>query len=257
MPRLPERFLLLLLAAVMFTHIMDFMVLMPLGPQLMRSLDLDPRQFSWIVSAYTLSAGSVGLLAALFIDRFDRRFLLLIAYAGFAAGTLGCALAHTHAMLLTARIICGAFGGLSGTLVMAIVSDVVPAERRAAGMGIIMGAFSFAAALGVPFGLWLAHHYVWETPFMVMALISGIMWLLILVWIPSLRAHMIPGRQTGFATFLQLLRDANAGRALLFMVVFSATLRVAGVLNTGPVVASSLVRLIVVIETGWPGSMVR
>ena len=219
MTRLPERFLLLLLASVMFTHIMDFMVLMPLGPQLMRSLDLNPQQFSWIVSAYTLSAGTVGLLAALFIDRFDRRFLLLIAYAGFAAGTLGCALAHTHAMLLTARIICGGFGGLSGTLVMAIVSDVVPAERRAAGMGIIMGAFSFAAALGVPFGLWLAHRYVWETPFMVMAALSGIMWLLILIWLPSLRAHMIPGRQTGLATFLVLLRDANAGRALLFMAV--------------------------------------
>ena len=219
MTRLPERALLLLLASVMFTHIMDFMVLMPLGPQLMRSLGINAEQFSWIVSAYTLSAGTVGLLAAPFVDRFDRRFLLLIAYAGFAAGSLACALAHSHIALLIARIICGAFGGISGTLVMAIVSDVVPAERRAAGMGVIMGAFSFAAALGVPFGLWLAHRYVWEAPFILLAALSGIMWLLIAIWLPPIRGHLTSGRQHGAASFIELLRDPTAGRALLFMAV--------------------------------------
>ena len=136
---------------------------------------IGPGKFSGWVAAYTLSAGWVGLIGAPFIDRFDRRPLLLFAYAGFTAGTLACALAHTHAALLATRILCGAFGGLSGTLVMAVVSDVVPPERRAAGMGVVMGAFSFAAALGVPSGLWLAHRFVWETPFVLLAALSAVM----------------------------------------------------------------------------------
>ena len=217
MPRNPERPLLLLLAAVMFTHIMDFMILMPLGPQLMRDLGLGPGKFSGLVAAYTLSAGVVGLVGAPFIDRFDRRPLLLFAYAGFTAGTLACALAHTHATLLAARILCGAFGGLSGTLVMAVVSDVVPPERRASGMGVVMGAFSFAAALGVPSGLWLAHRFVWETPFVLLAALSAVMWVAIFMRMPSVRGHLDRGQRQDFRAFLGLLADANAGRALLFM----------------------------------------
>ncbi|HEY6169364.1 MAG TPA: MFS transporter, partial [Verrucomicrobiae bacterium] len=94
MNRLSERSLLLLLAAVQFTHIMDFMIMMPLGPQLMRELEIGPGHFSALVAAYTISSGVVGLLTAPFIDRFDRRKLLLFAYAGFGVGTLACALSQ-------------------------------------------------------------------------------------------------------------------------------------------------------------------
>src|SRR5256884_8988203 len=124
-----ERLLLLLLAAVQFTHIMDFMIMMPLGPQLMRELHIGPGHFSALVAAYTISSGVVGLLAAPFIDRFDRRKLLLFAYAGFIAGTLACALSQNAAALLTARALSGAFGGLSISMIMAIIGDVVPAVR--------------------------------------------------------------------------------------------------------------------------------
>ena len=216
MTRLPERPLLLLLAAVQFTHIMDFMVMMPLGPQLMRDLDIGPGRFSALVAAYTLAAGAMGLLTAPFMDRFDRRTLLLFAYAGFGAGTLACALAHTASSLLVARAVCGAFGGVSGSVVLAIVGDVVPPERRASGMGIIMTAFSTAAALGVPFGLYLAHRFTWETPFFLLAGLAAAMLGLLFLRLPPVRGHLnhAPGSRR---PFVELMRDANAGRALLFM----------------------------------------
>src|ERR1043165_8538651 len=136
MNRLSERPLLLLLAAVQFTHIMEFMIMMPLGPQLMRDLQIGPGHFSALVAAYTISSGVVGLLAAPFVDRFDRRKLLLFAYGGFILGTLSCGLSFNAATLLVARAISGTFGGLSIAMIMSIFGDVVPPERRAAGMGI-------------------------------------------------------------------------------------------------------------------------
>src|SRR5262249_31711738 len=147
------------------THIMDFMILMPLGPQLMRNLLVGPGHFSALVAAYTISSGVIGLLAAPFIDRFDRRHVLLFAYLGFIGGTLACALSQNFTTLLTARAISGAFGGLSSSMVLAVIGDIVPSERRAAGVGVVMTAFSLAAALGVPFGLRLAQIFRWEAPF--------------------------------------------------------------------------------------------
>src|SRR5437762_11784660 len=132
MKQLSERSLLLLLAAVQFTHIVDFMILMPLGPQLMRDLRIGPGHFSALVAAYTISSGLVGLLAAPFIDRFDRRKLLLFAYAGFGAGTLAWALSQNATTLLAARALIGASGGHSTAMGMATIGDVVPADRRAA-----------------------------------------------------------------------------------------------------------------------------
>src|SRR5690242_4509570 len=122
MGRFSERAILLLLAAVQFTHIMDFMIMMPLGPQLMRELSIGPGQFSALVAAYTLSSGVVGLLAAPFIDRFDRKRVMLVAYGGFICGTFSCALSHTGTSLLIARALSGAFGGLSSSMVMAVLS---------------------------------------------------------------------------------------------------------------------------------------
>jgi MFS transporter, DHA1 family, inner membrane transport protein len=215
--RYSERTLLLLLAAVQFTHILDFMVIMPLGEQLMRELAIGPGRFSHLVAAYTISAGVVGLITAPFMDRFDRRKVLLLAYAGFFIGTLACAFSKTAEMLLVSRAICGAFGGVSGATIMAIVGDIVPPHRRASGMGIIMAAFAAAAALGVPFGLYLAQKFRWEMPFFLVAGMGIIVWLLIYVTLPPIRAHLSDTPVHHFKAFFELLRDANAGRALLFM----------------------------------------
>ncbi len=216
MKQLSERSLLLLLATVQFTHIMDFMIMMPLGPQLMRELQIGPGRFTAFVAVYTVSSGVVGLLTAPFIDRFDRRKLLLFAYAGFMVGTLACAFSHNATTLLVARVVSGAFGGLSTSMVMSIIGDVIPAERRAAGMGIVMTAFSVAAAVGIPFGLKLAQVFRWEAPFFMLVAIASVVWVVAWLRLPPVRGHL----ENGMAkrAFAELLRDANAGRALLFMI---------------------------------------
>jgi len=214
--RYSERTLLLLLAAVQFTHILDFMIMMPLGEQLMRELSIGPAAFSHLVAAYTISAGVIGFLTAPFMDRFDRRKVLLFVYAGFTVGTLACAFSRTAGMLLLARAICGGFGGVSGATIMAIVGDIVPPQRRAAGMGVIMGAFATAAAIGVPFGLYLAQTFRWEMPFFLVAGMGVVVWVMIHLTLPPVRAHLNDTPMHHFTAFFELLRDSNAGRALLF-----------------------------------------
>ncbi|MFT3781785.1 MAG: MFS transporter [Nibricoccus sp.] len=219
MPSRPsERVILLVLAAIQFTHIMDFMVMMPLAPQLMRELSLGAGQFSALVAAYSIAAGVVGLLSAPFIDRFDRRTLLLCAYTGFSIATLICGFAPNAHVLLIARAIGGAFGGVSGSLCLTIVSDTVPPERRAAGIGIVMTAFAVAASIGVPVGLQLAHHFGWRSPFNFIAAAAAVVWCVAFRFIPPVRGHLQSGVHKGKA-FKELLRDANAGRAILFMAI--------------------------------------
>jgi len=212
----------LLLAAVQFTHIMDFIIMMPLGPQLMRELHLSSGQFGGMISTFAMTAGLVGLAVAPFIDRFDRRQLLLFCYSGFVLGTLACGLSTTGNMLLVARAICGAFGGVSGATVMAIVSDVVPAERRARGMGVIMTAFSAASALGVPFGLKLAQWWKWEAPFLVTASAAAVVWLALYKVLPPVRSHLDAGKPAMGSDFLALLRSSNAwvGLSLMTVMIF-------------------------------------
>jgi MFS transporter, DHA1 family, inner membrane transport protein len=211
-----ERWILLLLAAVQFTQIMDFMVMMPLGPQLMRELAISPQQFGALISSFAITAGLVGLAAAPFIDRFDRKKLLLVCYAGFAVATLICGLSHTPGMLLFARALCGAFGGVSGATVMAIVADVVPPERRARGMGVIMTSFSVAAALGVPLGLKLAQWCRWEAPFLVVAGVAAVVWICLWRSLPPVRGHL-GGEVGSVRVFMMLLKDGNAWRGLALM----------------------------------------
>jgi len=219
MPRPPsERLVLVVLAAIQFTHIMDFMVMMPLAPQLMRELNLGAGQFSALVAAYSIAAGVVGLLSAPFVDRFDRRTLVLWAYAGFTVATLLCGIASNAHLLLIARAIGGAFGGISGSLCLAIVSDLVPPERRAAGIGIVMTAFAVAAAIGVPVGLQLAHLWGWRMPFLVVSGVGVVVWCLVFRLVPPVRGHLQSGADKGRA-FRELLRDANAGRGIVFMAV--------------------------------------
>ena len=158
------------------------------------------------------------MLSAPFIDRFDRRTLLLWVYAGFTIATLLCGLAPDAHTLLLARALGGAFGGVSGSLCLAIVSDIVPPERRAAGIGIIMTAFAVAAAIGVPVGLQLAHSFGWRSPFTYLAAFAAVVWCVVLRLVPPVRGHLQTGASKGEA-FKELLRDANAGRAILFMAM--------------------------------------
>src|SRR4051812_35592465 len=147
-----EWLLLLVLGAVQFTHILDFMIVMPLGPQYMdkAKMGLSPQQFGAMVSAYAFSACVTGLLAAGFIDRFDRKLSLLVLYGGFAVGTFLCAVAPNYLFLVAARVVAGGFGGVVNATVLTIVGDLFHDSRRGRAMGVVMSAFSLASIAGVP-----------------------------------------------------------------------------------------------------------
>lgn len=153
------------LAAVQFTHIVDFMIMMPLGSRLMRNFQISPEQFTWLVAAYGIAAAVSGFVGGFIMDRVDRKHALLSLYAGFAISTFACGLAPSFHWLMAARIAAGAFGGLAGSMVTAMVGDIIPPARRGWGMSIVMGAFPVASALGVPIGIKLAGMYDWHAPF--------------------------------------------------------------------------------------------
>lgn len=160
-----ERLILFILAAVQFTTIVDFMIVMPLGPQLMQTLKISPAEFGIIISSYTFAAGLSGLVAAAVVDRFARRTTFLVLYAGFLLGTYLCAVAPTYYTLVAARVATGIFGGILGGMAMTIVGDVFPEERRGRATGSLMTGFAFASVAGVPFGLFLGTNYGWQVPF--------------------------------------------------------------------------------------------
>jgi predicted MFS family arabinose efflux permease len=160
-----ERWMLLTLAGIQFTHILDFMIMMPLGPQLTALFGIGDAQFGLLVSAYTLSAGLSGLMAATYIDRFSRKNLLLTLYVLFGVATLACGLAPDYGGLLLARIAAGLFGGVLSALTQTIVADVIPFERRGRAMSVVMTSFSVSTVAGVPAGLLLAAFFDWHVPF--------------------------------------------------------------------------------------------
>ncbi len=185
-----ERAILLALAAMQFTSIVDFMIVMPLGPRLMEALGLSPTRFGLIVSSYTLAAGAAGLVASMLIDRFDRRRAFLSLYAGFLVGTLLCGLAPGYGTLLAARVVTGAFGGILGGLALAIIGDVFPDERRGRATGALMSAFALASVAGVPIGLYLGTHFGWQTPFLVLAVLGLPVLFVAGRALPPLRGHL-------------------------------------------------------------------
>ncbi|CAG9202652.1 MFS transporter [Paraburkholderia tropica] len=187
---LRERTLLWLLALTQFTIIMDFMVMMPLGPQIMDAFAITPAMFATAVSAYSLCSGLSGLFAATYIDRFDRRRLLQVSYALFALSNLACAFATNFHLLLFARAFAGLTGGVLGSIVMAIVSDVIPVQRRGAATGVIMMGFSMAAIAGVPAGIVLGAHFGWSAPFLLLVVLSAVIWVAGSRVIPPLTEHV-------------------------------------------------------------------
>jgi predicted MFS family arabinose efflux permease len=185
-----EIVVLVILAAVQFTSIVDFMVVMPLGPQLERKLGITAKQFGLVVASYTLSAGVAGLLASTVLDRFGRRRAYLALFSGFLIGTFLCGLSFSYRTLLLSRIATGAFGGILGGMALAIIGDVFPEERRAQATGLLMSAFALASVLGVPACLWLGTRYGWQTPFLVLAALGLPILALSLRFLPPLRDHL-------------------------------------------------------------------
>jgi predicted MFS family arabinose efflux permease len=216
----PEVVLLVTLAGIQFTNILDFMILMPLAPALMRLLEIDPRQFGLLVSAYTFAAAASGFVAAFWIDRFGRKRALLTMYAGFILATALCGVAPTYELLLAARIVAGIFGGVIGALVFTIIADVVPYARRARATSFVSAAFSLAAVMGVPIGLWFSAQLSWRAPFLALAVLATVAWIVAARIVPSLDAHVASAeRRRPLAQLRAVFGVANHLRAFAFMIV--------------------------------------
>ncbi len=185
-----QKFAIFVLAITMFTVVLDFMVMSPLGDILMKSLSLKPAHFGFAVSAYALSAGISGLLTAGFADRYDRKKLLLFFYTGFIAGTILCGIANTYPLLMGARIITGLFGGVIGSISMAIVADLFDLQHRGRVMGFMQMGFGASQVLGIPVGLYLANLWGWHAPFLWVAGMAIIIAILIAVRLKPLTKHL-------------------------------------------------------------------
>ena len=219
-----ERIFLLTLAGIQFSHILDFMIVMPLGPILMKEFSIGAHEFGLLVASYSFCAAFSGLLAATFVDRFERKRLLLTVFGLFLLATLMCGLASNYLVMMIARGLAGAFGGILGALVQTLIGDLIPFERRGRASGLVSTAFSMSTVAGVPISLWLANHLSWRASFLFIALLSLLFIALGLRCLPSFSAHL--GREQRahvFSDAFATLRDRNHLCALLFsaMIIFS------------------------------------
>jgi predicted MFS family arabinose efflux permease len=212
-----------MLAFLQFAVILDFMLMAPLGALIMPALSVTPVQFGMVVSAYAFAAGISGVLTAGFADRFDRKKLLLFFYAGFVAGTAWCGVAQSFESLLLARIVTGLFGGVIGSVVLAIATDLFPPQMRGRVMGFIQTAFAASQILGIPIGIYLSARWNWHVPFLALVALGAIGGLLIAVYMKPVADHLQAPQQ--HSAFTHLLHTVTEPRYLLSFVsvLFLAT----------------------------------
>lgn len=205
-----QKFVVAVLAFIQFTIILDFMILSPLGAILMAQLHVTPAQFGTVVSAYAFSAAISGFLAAGFADRFDRRKMLLFFYSGFVLGTFLCGIAPSFELLLGARIVTGLFGGVIGSISFAIIADLFPLSMRGRVMGIVQTAFAGSQILGIPLGLYLANHFGWHAPFLMIVGVAILAGIVMAVKLEPVTEHLKAGRKSN--PFQHLARTASRPR---------------------------------------------
>ena len=205
-----------MLAFLQFAVILDFMLMAPLGAVIMPSLSVTPAQFGTVVSAYAFAAGVSGLLTAGFADRFDRKKLLLFFYAGFIVGTAWCGVAQSFESLLLARIVTGLFGGVIGSVVLAIATDLFAPQMRGRVMGFIQTAFAASQILGIPIGIYLSARWNWHVPFLALVSLGVIGGLLIAVYMRPVADHLKAPQE--HSAFNHLLQTVTEPRYLLSFV---------------------------------------
>lgn len=201
--------------------------MMPLGPDFIRVLNINTHQFGLLLSSYTFAAAAAGILATYYVDRFERRNLLLSLYAFFIIATLACGLAPNYELLFIARAFAGAFGGILGSLVQTIVADSIPFERRGKALGTVMAAFSVSTVAGVPLGLFLANHIPalgWRAPFFFIAIISTLILYLGYRNIPKIAGHLDHVHEgSRVSQILKILTASQNIKAFIFMALIMIT----------------------------------
>lgn len=185
-----QKFAIFILAITQFSVILDFMIMSPIGDMIMKSLNLTTSQFGIAVSAYALSAGASGLLTAGFADKYDRKKLLLFFYSGFVLGTVFCGLANTYVLLIAARIITGLFGGVIGSISMAIIADIFDLQHRGRVMGFVQMGFGASQVLGVPISIYVADLFGWQAPFLLIAVMAAVITGLISLKLQPVNKHL-------------------------------------------------------------------
>jgi predicted MFS family arabinose efflux permease len=208
-----QKFVVGLLAFLQFAVILDFMIMAPLGALIMPKLGITPKQFGLVVSAYAFSAGISGFVTAGFADRFDRKKILLFFYGGFLCGTLWCGLAPTFELLLAARVVTGLFGGVIGSVVLAIATDLFELSLRGRVMGLIQTAFAASQVLGLPMGLFLSNRWDWHAPFIVLAALGALGLAVISMKLRPVDAHL--GKPQEHSPFMHLFHTITEPRHLL------------------------------------------
>ncbi|GAB4021190.1 MAG: MFS transporter [Bdellovibrio sp.] len=219
-----EKLFIFILAAVQFAHMVDFVVMMPLGPVLMKDLSITPAQFGALVSSYNFSAGIAGFLFGTIADQFERKKLLSISMLGFITGTFLCGISELYFTLIMGRILAGIFGGVLNVLVFTMATDLVPFERRGKAMGVLMGAFSVASVIGVPLGLWIADYWGWNSTFRFIAFFSIFIIAASFLYLPLFPAKGLKLRWTTIIkNYLGLLKKADYlySYLLIFLVAVS------------------------------------
>jgi predicted MFS family arabinose efflux permease len=199
-----ERTVIFLIGAVQFVNILDFMMVLPLGPFFAGPLGIPASRIGVIGGSYTAAAALSGIACSFFLDRFDRRKALGVAVAGLVLATALGGFSTGFGSIVFARILAGLFGGPATSLSLSIVADVIPAERRGKALGAVMGAFSVSAVLGVPAGLELARWGGWRLPFFSVAGLGLLLLPVAIALLPPLTGHLVGGRRprTGFVSLL-------------------------------------------------------
>lgn len=192
-----EQWLLLIVGAVQFVNILDFMMVMPMGPDFAKALGIPSSHLGQIAASYGIAAAISGIAASTFLDRFDRRKALAVAMFGLILGTAAGGLAWNLHSLIGARVIAGAFGGPATALSISIVSDAIPVSRRGKAMGRVASAFAIASIAGVPFSLSIASHYGWRAPFFFVAALGVVVTTIALSRMKPMTGHLLAEAKTG------------------------------------------------------------
>lgn len=179
-----ERGVIALVGAVQFVNVLDFMMVMPLGPDFGRELGIPMSSIGVVAGSYTAAAALAGILGSFFLDS------LGTVAGGFSIG---------FRTLLASRVLAGAFGGPATAVGIAIIADVVPPARRGQAMGKVMGAFAVASVFGVPIGLESARLFGFRAPFFGVAALTLLAAGVALRVLPALRDHLSAERRKASA----------------------------------------------------------
>jgi len=218
-----EKLIIFILFFVQFTHIIDFVLMMPLGPKLLKYFQITTHEFSYLVSSYAFAAAFGGFISSFFIDKFDRKKVLIFFYFGFLIGNFACALSTSFSSLIFGRILAGGFGGVLAGLSFSIIGDIVPEERRGTATGTVMSAFGVASVIGIPLGLIIADRFTWQAPFWGISLLTVMVLLGVLIKFPNLEDHISKDQKKKnfeLAHIINLFLQKNSRNAFLLTMTY-------------------------------------